>query len=302
MKAVGVDLGGHKIAAALVDLSCEPPRICARSVAATPESRTPGDVIQALVKIIAELAQGEEIGQVGVGLPGFINKNRRVIEKLTNFNGFENVEFVSMTENALAANGIRARVSIENDANCFAVGEGVSGLARGLSDYVVFTLGTGIGTGIVAGGRLLLGAHGQAGEGGHITDCVDLPCNCGGYSHAETIAGADGIERAAREKGLAADFKALWENRGDAKVRTVLNPALDSLARCISTISVITDPEMVVLSGGMSRAENLILELRPIVMKYLPATFKPNLQIEISKLGLDAVFYGAASLFADSGR
>lgn len=287
------------MAAALVDLSSHPPRICARLVLPTPESRKPGDVIAALVKMTGELAKGEVIEQVGVGLPGFINKNRRVIEKLTNFSGFENIEFVAMTENALAASGINAKVSIENDANCFAVGEGVNGLARGLSDYIVFTLGTGIGTGIVTGGRLLLGAHGQAGEGGHISDGIDLPCNCGGYSHAETVAGADSIEQAAREKGLPADFKVLWENRGDAKVRrTVIDPALDSLARCISTISVITDPEIIILSGGMSKAENLVAELRPMIVKYLPETFKANLQVEISQLGVDALFYGAASLFA----
>jgi len=297
MKAIGADLGGHKIAAALVDYGGGQARIEKRRVAPTPDSRTISDVTDAIVQMITELSRGEEIAAVGIGLPGFIAGNRRRVEKLTNFSNFDYVEFAAIVESALEKNGIKTAVFIENDANCFAIGEGIGGAARGLSDYVVLTLGTGIGAGIVAGGKLLLGAHGHAGEAGHITGLCNLPCKCGGFSHVETLAAADGVEGVSREKGLPADFKTLWERRGEAAVWEVLDRALDELARCIASVSVITDPEIFILSGGMSRAENLISELRPRVVKYLPASFKPNLKIEISELGEDAVFYGAASLF-----
>lgn len=296
MKTLGIDLGGHTIAAAVVDFSGELPQICSRLVIPTPESRKPDDVINALVNIALDLSRWGKIESVGIGLPGFISKDRRRIEKLTNFNGFENLELVTMLENILRQKDICTKVFIENDANCFAVGEGVRGAARGISDYAVLTLGTGIGAGIVVNGRLLLGAHGQAGEAGHLTGLGGLPCGCGGVSHVETFAAADGIERRAVEIGLPADFKTLWEMRGDVQVRTLLEPVLDALARCIASLSVITDPEIIILNGGMSKAKNLLETLEPVVMRYLPLTYKPNLKMEISRLGPDAFFYGAASL------
>lgn len=296
MKNIGVDLGGHKIAAAIVDFGGELPKICARLVRPTPESREVGEVIGALAEMITELSGDEKIVAVGVGLPGFINKKRRVIEKLTNFADFENVEFADKLEEVLDKRDVSARVFLENDANCFAVGEGVRGAARGMSDYVIFTLGTGIGAGIVAGGRLLTGAHGFAGEAGHVSVCDNLPCMCGGFAHAESFAGADAVEKAALVIGLPGDFEALWRVRYEDRVRDILEPALDALARCAASVSVITDPEIVVLNGGVSRAQDLVGELTPRVLKYLPAPFKPKLRIEISKLGNDAVFYGASSL------
>lgn len=299
MKRIGIDLGGHKIAAASVEFGGELPKICARLVRPTPESREVGEVTGALADMVAALSENEKIGAVGVGVPGFVNKNRRVIEKLTNFSDFENVTFADKLEEALAERGISAGVFLENDANCFAIGEGVRGAARGMSDYAVLTLGTGIGGGIVAGGRLLLGAHGFGGEVGHVSVCGDLPCKCGGSAHAESLAGADSVENAALAVGLPADFEALWMTRHDEEVRVILGPALDALARCVASISVITDPEIFVLSGGVSRAKGLVGELTPLVLKYLPAPFRPKLRIEISTLGSDAVFYGASSLGSD---
>lgn len=301
MKAVGIDLGGHKIAAALVDYTDGGSRIERRLVVVTPESRTPQDVTLAVVGMITELAGGEKIAAVGIGLPGFISRDRRRVEKLTNFKNFDHIEFAAVVEAALAESGLSVKVFIENDANCFALGEGVKGSACSVSDYVVLTLGTGIGGGVVVGGKLLLGAHGQAGEVGHLTGLGDLPCNCGGFSHVETIGAADGVERASRERGLPGDFKTLWGMRDESAAREVLDPALDALARCIASVSVITDPEKIILSGGMSRAEGLIAELEPRVFKYLPSGFKPNLKIEVSLLREDAVYYGAASLFQRQG-
>lgn len=302
MKALAIDLGGHKIAAALVDFDHGPPEIYCRFVTPTPESREPDDVLRALVKIIINMTRGDNIETVGVGLPGFIDKTRRRVKKLTNFAKFENVNFVEDLEKLLIDEGLPIKVFIENDANCFAVGEGVCGAAQGCDDYVVVTLGTGIGGGIVVGGRLLIGAHGQAGEIGHITGLGGFPCMCGGFSHIETLAAADGIERLAGENGLPADFKLLWERRGEEYVRALLEPGLDALARCIASVSVVTDPEIIIINGGMSRADNLINELNPRVLKYLPSASKPNLKIEVSKLGVNAVFFGAASLSGNAAQ
>lgn len=296
MKTIGIDLGGHNIGAAVVSFSGGEAEICSRAARPTPASRDTASVLDAMADMITGMSDGEKIESVGIGLPGFISKNRRIVEKLTNFSDFENVEFASLLKNALAERGADIKVSMENDANCFALGEGVRGAARGMSDYVVLTLGTGIGGGIVAGGMLLGGAHGFAGEVGHIAAGAELPCMCGGFSHVESLAGADSVEKAAVSAGLPGDFAELWRRRGEATVRGVLDPALDALARCAASVSVITDPEIIVLNGGVSMAEGLIEELRPKILKYLPSPFRPKLRLEISRLGSDAVFYGASSL------
>lgn len=299
MKTIGIDLGGHKIAAAVVDFGGGAAGICSRLVRATPASRDTGSVLSALADMIATVSGSEKISSVGIGLPGFISKNRRIVEKLTNFSGFDNVEFAALLEKTLAGLGIGAKVFMENDANCFALGEGINGAARGMSDYVVLTLGTGIGGGIVAGGQLLSGAHGFAGEVGHIAVGREASCMCGGFSHIESLTGADSVEKAAVAAGLPGDFAVLWNRRSEAGVREIIEPALDALARCAASVSVITDPEIVVFNGGMSKAEALTEELTPRILKYLPAPFRPKLRLEISKLGNDAVYYGASSLGAD---
>lgn len=296
MKTIGIDLGGHNIAAAVVDFSGGQAEIRSRAARPTPAARDTASVLDAMAEMIAGLSDGEKIESAGLGLPGFISKNRMVIEKLTNFSGFENVEFASLLKKALAGRGIDIKVTMENDANCFALGEGVRGAARGMSDYVVLTLGTGVGGGIVAEGRLLHGAHGFAGEVGHIAAGSGLPCMCGGFSHVESLAGADSVEKAAVSAGLPGDFAELWRRRGETEVRAVLDPALEALARCAASVSVITDPEIIVLNGGVSMAENLIEELTPRILKYLPSPFRPKLRLEVSRLGSDAVFYGASSL------
>lgn len=298
MKTIGVDLGGHKIAAAAVDFSDGIAEILARSLRPTPPGRDADAVLRELADMIASISGGEKIESVGIGLPGFINKNQRGIEKLTNFPGFENVEFTGLLGKILAGRGIDAEIYIENDANCFALGEGVSGAARGMSDYVVLTLGTGIGGGIVAGGCLLTGAHGFAGEVGHIAAGRERPCMCGGFSHIESLAGADAVEKAAIAAGLPGDFAKLWKMRSETKAYEILAPALDALARCVASVSVITDPEIVILNGGVSRAESLAEELTPVILKYLPLPYRPRFRLEVSKLGNDAVFYGASALGA----
>lgn len=296
MKTIGIDLGGHKIGAAVVEFGDVHADIRMRSLRETPAERDTESVLKALVEIIVGMSAGERIETVGIGLPGFISKDRRGVEKLTNFSGFENVQFAELLEKALAGHGIGAKIYMENDANCFALGEGVRGAARGMSDYVVLTLGTGVGGGIVAGGRLLSGAHGFAGEVGHIVSAGDLPCMCGGFSHIESLAGADSVEKAAIAAGLPSDFVTLWKHRSDEKVSKIIEPALDALARCIASVSVITDPEITILNGGMSKAENLVEELTPKILKYLPSPYKQKLRLEISRLGGDAVFYGASFL------
>ncbi|MFR5880887.1 MAG: ROK family protein [Cloacibacillus evryensis] len=125
---------------------------------------------------------------VGIGIPGFVDKERRRILRLTNFSGCDGVYLGETISADLRELGVKAVIRLENDANCAALGEGAAGAARGMSDYVVLTLGTGIGAGIVTNGRLLSGAHGMAAECGHMAVSGDPAlsgCGCGGRGHLE---------------------------------------------------------------------------------------------------------------------
>ncbi len=298
MFSVGVDLGGHTVSAALVEREGESARIISRSHRETPEGRKLDDVIEVIAVMIAEVSKGKDISFAGIGIPGFLDSSRRVITKLTNFSGLENVEFLEQLAPALQSRGLFPSLGMENDANCSAVGEAFCGAAKGCRDFIVLTLGTGIGSGIFVNGRLVTGAHGMAGESGHISisDNRDLLCGCGSAGHLETLASADHIERNARAMGLPPDFRLLWNMRENTAADTLITGALETLSRGIASLMVVLDPEKVILSGGMSRAEGLSEELSSRTVRWLPLPMREYLKIEVSELASDAALYGAASI------
>lgn len=297
MKCVGIDIGGHTISAGLIDISLSGSCIELRCHADTPNDRALDSLLDCVAELVSCLASNSEIACVGLGVPAFLDVKRRRIERLTNFGGIGDIDFPSMLESKLAKAGLHVPVFMENDANCAALGEGICGKAKGMKDYAVITLGTGIGSGIVSGGRLITGAHGMGGELGHVavTDSAAV-CGCGGISHLEQSASADWIEKKAKALGLPADFEALWNMR-NTKGALDLTQMLDALARGIASLMVITDPEAIILSGGMSRALGLTGELAPRVLDYLPTPFRPHLNLLVSELGSDAALFGAAGLY-----
>ena len=299
MKTIGIDLGGHTIACAEIDISHREPYILRRIEMQTPEERTLPEVLSALIGGISQLACDERELNIGIGVPGFLDKERKKIQKLTNFKGFENISFPSLLNEKLAESGIDSRTIMENDANCAALGEGLCGAAKGCSDFIVLTLGSGIGAGIISGGKLVTGAHGMAGECGHIVISEKIKkCACGGMGHAESFASADRAEAEAKKIGRPADFKLLWQDRDNPKIKTILAPIITSIAKTIATVTVTFDPEITILNGGMSRAEGIVQMLENTAKNYLPTPFTPHLKIEKSKLQADAALYGAVAGFA----
>ena len=301
MKTIGIDLGGHTIACAEIDISHREPYILRRIEMQTPEERTLPEVLSALIGGISQLACDERELNIGIGVPGFLDKERKKIQKLTNFKGFENIPFPSLLNKKLAESGIDSRIIMENDANCAALGEGLCGAAKGCSDFIVLTLGSGIGAGIISGGKLITGAHGMAGECGHIVISEKIKkCACGGMGHAESFASADRAEAEAKKIGHPADFKLLWQDRDNPKIKTILAPTITSIAKTIATVTVTFDPEITILNGGMSRAEGIVQMLENTAKNYLPTPFTPHLKIEKSKLQADAALYGAVAGFAEN--
>jgi glucokinase len=297
---IGIDLGGHTLIAALVS---EPgpgvlPEIARLQSEDTPPGRGVREVLDAMAEEIARLSGGVDISSVGVAVPGMLDKERRLALRLPNFprdwDGLDIPEELGamLVERKIHAGGIR----MENDANCYALGEGLAGEAVGVSDFVTFTLGTGIGCGIVSGGRLITGAHGMAGEGGHMVVSGDEPCGCGGVGHSETIAAADGTTARALAKGLPGDFRELWAMRGRRDADEVIGATLDAMARTIASACHLMDPAMVIIGGGMSRADGIAGALRERTIPYLSTPFKDVIDVRVSRLGNEAALYGAAGL------
>lgn len=296
MKVIGIDLGGHNTAAAEIDPACG---LCGEVVEVpTPSSRTAADIFQTIADIVREVTPEKKL-LIGIGIPGYLNRSRTRVALLTNFNGINNMELPVLLEAYLEKQGLCASVKMENDANCAALGEGIGGAAQGCADYTVLTLGSGVGSGVVSGGRLLIGAHGMAGEAGHMSVGAEKNlCLCGGFMHLEQSFSADRIEKRAAAAMLPADFKELWTRRSEERIRPLMGDALDTLARSIASLCVVTDPEMIILSGGISRALGLREELLPLVLNYLPIPYRETFDLRISALGSKAALIGAGSLFA----
>lgn len=295
---IGIDLGGHTLSAALV--SEAEPRVERVISLDTPHGRGVSAVIGAMAGAIADLAGGGGVRGIGVAIPCMIDADRVHVRSMPNFP----VEWGGLDVAGRLAEAIRSRgldvtdmpVKIENDANCYALGEGIAGAAVGVDDFIAVTMGTGIGCGIVSGGRLITGAHGMAGEAGHLVVGGDAVCGCGGIGHTETLAAADGISRRARELGLPEDFGELWGMRGHSAADAVIDTALDAMARAIASLCHMLDPELVILGGGMSRAPGIREAVHARALPYLSGPFKTALRLEISPLGNDAALYGAAAI------
>ncbi len=299
MRYIGLDVGGHTITAGEVAFSDESARLLSSVTVGAPSPRSAGALVERTAELAARFVRDGEECFVGVGLPGFVGKERAAVARLTNYEKCDGLPLGDMLSRRLSLNGARAAVGIENDANCAALGEGMAGAARGMKDYVVLTLGTGIGAGIVANGGLLRGAHGMAAECGHMALCEEelSCCGCGGAGHLEEASSADWLERRAKAAGLPPDFKTLWLARNEPDVRAIISPAMETLARGVVSIAVTLDPEAVILSGGMSRAPGLAEEIASRARKYLPSPFIHCFTLKKSRLGGDAAVIGAASLF-----
>ncbi|MDR1509587.1 MAG: ROK family protein [Synergistaceae bacterium] len=297
---IGIDLGGHTLTAALVS---EPdgellPRVERIKTRNTPPGRGVREVMQAMADVVESLADGSgDVISIGVAVPGALDAARRRSLRLSNFpKEWDDLDLLRTFGDVLKARRISAQIYIENDANCYALGEWRAGEAIGVSDFVVFTMGTGIGCGIITGGELLTGAHGMAAEGGHLVIGGDIPCGCGGRGHAETLAAADGTAARAAAKGIPADFGELWAMRGSADADEVLETTLDAMARTIASVCHLLDPELVIIGGGMSQADGIGKALYERTLPYMSYPFKGLLDLRISKLGNEAPLYGAAGM------
>lgn len=253
----------------------------------------------------------EDILGAGIGVPGPVTPDGNVAVCVNL--GWKQ-ETNPEKELSRLLNGIYVKAG--NDANVAALGEMWQGGGKGHKSIMLFTLGTGVGGGVVVNESVVAGFRGMGGEIGHILVNFDEPdsCNCGNHGCLEQYASATGIVRVARQmleasdepsvlrKGDAAfSCKAVLDaaKAGDALALSAVRTSMRYLALAMHYISHITDPEIFVIGGGVSKAGQFLLDIIEEYYETLTVMGKGRAKVGLATLGNDAGMYGAARLVLD---
>jgi len=288
----GVDLGASNVRVVIAQADGE---IEARRAGPLP-SGPPADVLARIGSTIDELVRGVWVGNkvaaIGVAVPGAVQSGMGTVTSVANMPGWDDVPIA-----ALLGEPRGVPVAIENDANAAAVGEGWLGAARGLADHVFVALGTGIGSGIVLGGRLHRGAHFLAGEVAFFPMTREQ-LRAGDWQHClESVVGGRAAARKAGEL-LGRDAKAsdlfAAAKAGETEAKAWLQETQEYLAMTVTDMIAMLDPQAVVFGGGvaMAQGEWFLAPIREMVHRCTPLRTK----IVLSELGEDAQIMGAIRL------
>lgn len=306
---VGVDAGGTKIAAALVTPRGE---IVDKVSVATPRDDERGAlaaIVDVAERVLAQ-ARGHDVAGIGLGLAGLVDRDRGVFVYGPNFP-------LRDTDVGAAMERFGLPVAVGNDADCAAWAEYLFGAGRRCRDMLMVTLGTGIGGGIISGGRPFGGASGFAGEIGHLVFADDgAPGGDGVDRHWERFASGTALDGLAREAaardpegaivGAAGGDPAVVGGRhvvaalssGDATAAAVMDAYAARVAAGIAGLVQVLDPARVVVGGGVCAAgDGLFVPLRRHVRRLVSgAEHRPAVPVVTAELGPDAGVIGAASL------
>lgn len=313
--AIGMDVGGTKIEGLLVDVDRNG-EILSRRVVETPTTDA-DEITRSIVAVARELMGGQDVGAVGLGAAGMVD-----LHGVMRFS--PNVAWREFPLAERVERGVGLPVLVDNDANVAAWGEYRFGAGRGSTNMLLVTVGTGIGGGIITGGKLLRGAHGFAGEIGHVIVEPNGPlCGCGNHGCWEQVAAGRAIDRLGREAALEHPGSLMVELaggdpaevrgrdvteaafRGDQVAIGILAEVGRRLGEGIAGLVNILDPELVVVGGGAIAAGDLLLEpaRRAFIDSVEGAQDRPSVPIVAAAMGNDAGSVGAADLaLAEVGR
>ena len=307
---IGIDVGGTKIAAGVVDADGA---IGARTQRDTP-AESVDETAAAICDAAAELIAGDDVEAVGIGAAGFVSSDRSTVLFAPN------LAWRDEPLGARLAETLKIPVVVENDANAAAWGEFAFGAAKDVDHMVCITVGTGIGGGVVIEGELLRGAHGVAAELGHMRVVPGgHRCGCGARGCWEQYASGRALVREGRaqaESGSLAAAQMLSvcgisdpaELTGPmiTKAAAAGDPCavelLDDLGRWLgeglASIATLFDPTTIVIGGGVSAAKHLLLKSAQVAFeKHLPAKAnRPHPTFGLAELGNEAGIIGAADL------
>jgi len=315
---VGIDLGGTNIKIGLFDSQL---RAVHKTSVATQADMGPEVVLDKMAQTVEQLLADtglplDDVVAVGIGTPGPANYSEGVIIKSTNMPKFKNVPICRILKEKLGK-----PIVFDNDANVACYGEYAVGAGKGVKDMVFFTLGTGIGGGIISKGELVHGCAENAAELGHMIIYPDgRACNCGQKGCVEAYASADSTARRATEAieaGAESSLKAVLDEkgkltskdvyehlaRGDALAKEITDGTAKALAiTCINMLHT-TEPKRIVFAGGMIAAGDVLLErIKHYFDEQIWTLKKEQVEICFATLGEDAGITGAAALAQHASR
>ncbi len=278
----GIDVGGTKCLGVAIDEN--------GVVQATIRKQTPpaNELADLLVEIFGELG---DCASLGVGVPGLITPDG-VIRASPNLRGATEIPLRAQLEERL-----KSRVWVDNDANCACLAEFEIGAARGFNDVWMVTLGTGIGGGLICGGSLQRGAHGYAGEIGHMVVHLDgVKCSCGRSGCWERYGSGSALSYlAGGERGESLIARAAL---GDPDAVAIVDVFAKWVAVGLANLTNLTDPSCIVLGGGLATSSEILM---PVVQKWFAEMLyspehRAHPRLSVAELGENAGAIGAAFL------
>jgi glucokinase len=289
-RVIGVDLGGTKIAAALVDRSGK-----IESLSEVPTPTASEDELVAAISKAVEGLVDDDVAAIGVGVPSTIDQASGTAVSSVN------IPLTDVPLRTLLGERFGLPCGIENDANAAAIGEWHAGAGRGTRHMIMLTLGTGVGGGLILDGRPYRGALGAAAELGHMVIEHDgRPCQgiCTGRGHLEAYATGLAAAADAREVfGPDADAPALLDHarEGDSRALEILDQMGRRLGSAFGSLVNVFNPELIVVGGGWGEAagELLLAPAREVMVREALSPGRELVRVVPAALGSDAGVVGA---------
>lgn len=290
MIAGAVDFGGTKLMVGLVD---EFGKIIIQQTVPTPKE--PAAVADTAAALLREMKGDRTLVGVGSTVPGLAN-SREGILRYAPAHGWRDLPWAAMLSERT---GLPVRIA--NDVNACALAEQRYGAGRGVSDLLWVTVSTGVGAGLVLNGRIFEGAHGIAGEIGHIVVTEHgNACGCGNRGCVESVASGPAIARRAQLAGLdVKDAAGVFElaRQGNDVARWMVAEAGKYLGRAFAVAFNLFDPAMLVVGGGVARSLDLLLpHIEKTIAKRAISLPEHPPRVVATELGYEAALVGAAAL------
>lgn len=293
---IGIDIGGTKIRVGRVSPSG---KIIDSLRVLTEAKKGSAAVLKNIIQTTEKLWT-KEVKQIGVGIAGVVDHEKGVFLGGPNLpKAFRNVPIAALLKKRFSV-----PVKVDNDVHCFTLAEAKVGAGKGLETVVGLTFGTGIGGGIVIGGKLLRGRNNAAGEFGHAVIGMESPfeCGCGRKGHFEAFASGNAMSKIYRRlsgRSLEPIEIEKAAHKGNRKAKQTLDLMADAMVSGLASVIHILNPDVVVVGGGLSAINSL---WNP-VMKRLKAQISyaslRNTPVVRSSLGTDANILGATLLFSE---
>jgi glucokinase len=252
-----------------------------------------------------------KLSGIGIGSPGIVSIKKGTVENPPNFPGWKKINLGKIIKKEF-----NLKVHIDNDANAAAIGEMIFGAGKNIDSFVMITIGTGVGGGIVFNRKIFRGEHGGAGEVGHITvDYKGDKCNCGSYGCIETYAGNTYLIRRVKEElknypdskiwtlinnnpdNLTPRFISIAAENGDDFAKSVIHDLGYFLGAALSSVSNLLDISTFIIGGGVAGfGDPLFKSIKEIMTRRVLTPLRPKIKVIPARLKNDAGIKGASSL------